>query len=786
MKLSFILLSFYLSGIFFSSILTPVNIYYVIFGSVLLNIVILVFVKEKENLITYFISIFLFLLGVYLTNFLKPTPNINDLSFKAPQKNYITQGIIVSEPQKDVNKISFDFSPELEYENGKTKIFVYDNKSNLKYGDKILLQGKLSVPPDSPNPNEFSYKKYLELKNIFSIISVNSSKDLVVIEKETLRDLEFYIIKIKENILSILFKKLPEDSASLLSSLIFGSKASPVSKDISDDFLNVGLAHVLAASGMQVSLIVSLGLLITQKLNFNIKISSFLTALTVIFYMLMTGLPPSILRAGFVSLILLIIGSFKEDADSMSVLFFAVLVLSIFNPYIVYDLGFIFSILATFSLLYISPIIYKKIDFLPDFFAQIISIILSAQLFVLPVQIMYFPQFSPLFIISNLIASLLVDLLTYLVLFTVIFGNTFNFIADIMSYILFYITSSFIWIIDYLSNLPFSIIYLKRIGILEVLSLYSLIFLSVEFLKREKETYLKSYSIIFLILSSSLSSSYSVYNYFYQKNLLKINFINVSQGDSTFIQTPNGKTFLIDCGQKFEITKNGKNIKFDAGEKYITPYLRHLGINKIDTLILTHPDSDHIGGCKYVLENFEVNEVWDSGQTDDSTLYQELMETILKNQIDLKIVTRGNNYNENNLVIEVINDTKSNFLKSYNNNNAIVLKMIHGKKSFLFTADIEKESEKKLIEDNIDLKSNVLKVSHHGSKTSSTEEFLEKVKPEISIISVGEKNIYRHPSKSVIQRLESFNTKVYRTDKDGGIVIKSDGENLDIETSKNN
>lgn len=784
MKLSFVLLSFYLAGILLSSYLINVNIYYVVSISILLITSSFFIFKDKEKSVISTICTLLFLLGIYLTDICKPIPSLNDLSFTAPQKKYVTQGIVISEAQKDLNKISFDFSPDLENTSGKVKIFIYDDKVKLNYGDRILLQGKLSIPSDSPNPNEFSYKRYLELKNIFSIISVNSSQDFVVIEKESIKDFDYYIIKTKENILSILFKKLPQDSASLLSSLIFGAKASPVNKDISEDFLNLGLAHVLAASGMQVSLIVSLGLLITKKLKLNIKLSSSLVAVTVIFYMLLTGLPPSILRAGLVSLIILVIGAFKEDADSMSILFFAVLLLTLFDPFLIYDLGFIFSILATFSLLYLAPIIYKKMDFLPDFFAQIFSVILSAQLFVLPVQIMYFPQFSPLFVISNLIASLFVDILTYMVLFTVVFGNIFSFIADFMSIFLVFLINIFIYIINYLSNLPFSLIYLGRLNLIDVLSLYSLFFLFIELVKREREYYLKSYSIIFLSLGFSISSSYSVYNYFYEKDLLKINFINVGQGDSTFIQTPQGKNILIDCGQSFELVKNGKNIKFNAGEKYIIPYLRHLGINKLDTLVVTHPDSDHVGGCESILNTFEVKEVWDSGQTDESTIYQSFIENVLKNDIVLKTVSKGQKYTENNLSIEVINDTKSDFSKSYNNNNAIVLKLIHNKKSFLFTADIEKESESKLIDDNVDLKVDVLKVGHHGSKTSSTQEFLEKVKPEVSVISVGENNIYHHPSKSVIERLNSFKTKIYRTDKDGGIVIKSDGENLDIETSR--
>lgn len=795
--MNYLLLVFfsYITGIFFYKELISINILASsIFFVINLIFNYLIFYYKRINLFGISISLITLFFGAYWNNFLLPQPLDNDLAIYAPQKNITVQGYILTEPKVDENKISFELEnkaylePKEKEISGKTIITIYDPTLSLNYGDKIQITGKLDIPEAEPNIDEFSYQAFLARKGIFTTLKVNKKTSLLVLESKAKKDLQTFIIDLKNKLLNVFFQNMPKDSASLVSSLVFGSKASPVSKEIQEDFTNLGLSHVLAASGMQISLLMTLGLLLIKKIRINNLLGISLTSIAIIFYMLLTGFPPSILRAGLVNLVILFATFRKEKTDSLKALFLVSLGLILYNPLILFDIGFEFSVLATFAILYASPLISKKLIFLPDLISEAVALIISAQLFVLPLQLFYFSQFSYLFLISNLIASLFVDFLTYLAIITISFGLVVPYLGAILGKVIFYLLSLLLFIIEYLSSLPFSVSYTSKPSISVILGVYALIFAILELSKKDSINLqaLKEVKISSFAIPSVILFSLSFYQNMLDANLLKVDFINVTQGDSTFIETPQGKTFLIDCGQYIEYDIDGKKIIFDAGERYIKPYLQHKGVNAIDVLVLTHPDSDHIGGCKTILENFQVKEVWDSGQKDDSKLYSELLADILKRSIPIKLVKKDDLYTESELKLKVINDIEVNNTesKSYNNNNAIALKLDYKSQSFLFMADIEKEGEEKILESNEDIRSNLVKIGHHGSKTSSIEEFLKKVKPELAIISVGKNNRYRHPSPEVIERLDTLGIKTYRTDQDGGVRIKTNGESFNIETSK--
>ncbi|MBI5573695.1 MAG: MBL fold metallo-hydrolase [Elusimicrobia bacterium] len=253
---------------------------------------------------------------------------------------------------------------------------------------------------------------------------------------------------------------------------------------------------------------------------------------------------------------------------------------------------------------------------------------------------------------------------------------------------------------------------------------------------------------------------------------LTVTFINVGQvGDSILIQTPLNKNILIDGGLWY------------AGEKNIAPVLKNKNIEKIDTIILTHPHGDHYGGLEYILKNFKVLEVLDSGIVSPVEPYQDFLLDVKKNGAAYKIVAVGEKYDWGGCEATVLN-AKNEVLygtEAYNN-HSIVIRVVHGKNSFLFTGDIEKEAENFLQRN--DIKSTVLKIPHHGSSSSSSYEFLKKVSPKIAVLTVGEPNDYGLPVFSTLEKYKQLNVKLYRTDIDGNIEIISDGKNLKINTEK--
>ena len=268
-----------------------------------------------------------------------------------------------------------------------------------------------------------------------------------------------------------------------------------------------------------------------------------------------------------------------------------------------------------------------------------------------------------------------------------------------------------------------------------------------------------------------------------QENSLKIIFLNVGQGDAILIRTPvlaeapagklERRNVLIDGGPD-------KSIIYKL-DRYLPFYER-----KIDLMILTHPDPDHLNGLVETLKRYRVEKVFYNGVEDRDLSYKEFLREIEEKRIEREIVWRGKIFEFGSGKIEILFPFENLSGKSFKNDNeaSIVFKLIYGKTSILFTGDATKKVEEQLIKHNLDLKADILKVSHHGSKTATSLEFLEKVKPKYAIISVGKNNKFGHPSLRVLKNLEKIGAKVLRTDQMGDIMFESNGQSLKILNSK--
>jgi len=258
-----------------------------------------------------------------------------------------------------------------------------------------------------------------------------------------------------------------------------------------------------------------------------------------------------------------------------------------------------------------------------------------------------------------------------------------------------------------------------------------------------------------------------------QRPTMTVHFIDVGQGDCSLIQTPSGKTLLIDGGPEDQY--------YDAGKERVVPYLAALGIKKIDAIVISHAHRDHIGGLPAIISSFPTEKVYDSGYVYPSPIYEKLLRLINKLKITYITVRAGAKIELDPLVeIKVLAPPK-NLPWDDPNNNSVVLQVRYKDISFLFTGDIEADAEDSLIRQfRYGLESHILKVPHHGSKTSSTDDFIDAVNPEVAVIQVGRGNRFRHPSDSVLRRYKDFGIKVYRTDLDGNIVVETDGKVYEV------
>ena len=615
----------------------------------------------------------------------------------------------------------------------KIKAFLYfknDNDylkyKNLKLGDYIKIIGSFSVPKNNNIHNMFNYKKYLYYKHIYLIFNI----DKVIKIKDNTNI--FYCLK--NSVLKHISKY---KSSNYLKTFILGYKED-IPEDMIYTYRNNGVSHLFSISGMHISIFSLILLFIFKKLKLVDIYSYLLTDFFLIIYLFISNFSPSIIRAiVFFSLL-----SFNKllhlNIKTFNILVITLMFVLIINPYYIYDVGFIYSFLITFFL-----VKYKNL-LRGSYFRKLFKISFLSFLVSFPITIYYYYEINFLSIIFNVI---FVPYISFIVFPLALLTFIFPFLDNIFLF--------FINILESLSLNLNSIDYFKYIfGKPNLLFIVLYYLLLIIYLNTERKKILIIIIIYFIFL-------YNINNIF-SKDYLMI--FDVKQGDSILIHLDN-KNILIDTGGIISYD-NKRNFKI---EKTIIPYLKSEAIRKIDYLILSHGDYDHMGEAINLVNSFKVEKViFNCGPYND--LERELIKVLDKKNIKYYSC------------ISRIDDLYFLNTKEYDNendNSNVIYTELNGYK-FMFMGDASTTTEEEILDKynlpNID----VLKVGHHGSKTSSGKEFINEINPKYSVISVGKNNRYGHPNKEVLDNLED--SKIYRTDQDGSIMFKIKNNKLKIET----
>ena len=598
---------------------------------------------------------------------------------------------------------------------GKEKVLVnYYSDINVSYGDYIYVYGVFKKPKENVNFNLFNYKRYL-LSNKINYV-VTASK-ITVIKKN---DNVFYTLK------NNLLRKIENANKSkgYILAFLYADK-SLIEKDVYTKYQKIGVSHLFAVSGMHVSLISIVLLKLLNKIKERkryIIVSIFLSI-----YLFLTNFTISMVRATFQFILFFINKSFKLNIDNSNLVLLLFSILVIINPYNIYNIGFLFSFIISFTLIRCSKLIKGKF-IIKSLKTSLISFFSS-----MPVLINNFFEVNFLGIILNIIYIPFVSYILFpLSLVTVLFPSLDNILYMFISY--------FEKITDFFSNIKFLSFSICKMNIFLII-MYYIIFIYI--LKRKKSLVYKIIiaiiSLIFLINNGRIVNS-------------EVSILDVGQGDSSLIRLKN-KNILIDTGG---------NINYDISKNILIPYFKSVGIKKIDYLVLTHGDYDHMGEAINLVENFKVEKViFNCGSYND--LENELIEVLDKKKIKYYSCIKELN----------IDNNKLHFLqtKEYDNENEnsnVIYTELNGYK-FVFMGDAGVEKEKDILEKYNVSKIDVLKIGHHGSKTSSDKNFIDEMNPKYSVISVGKNNRYGHPNKEVLNNLD--NSKIYRTDQDGSIMF---------------
>ena len=657
-------------------------------------------------------------------------------------------------------------------------------KITLNYGDKIKVSGEYSIPEEERNYGGFSYKEYLKTQKVYGIYEADKVE---ILEYNNLSLIELFSNKIKLKIIENFRKIFPKDTSELFLGILIGYDDN-LSEDIEESFRKSSLTHLLAVSGSHIAYII-VGISYLLKL-FKIpkKITSIMTILVLMFFMYITDFSSSVVRASAMGIILLISLILFRKNDIQTTISISILIILIENPYKILDIGLLLSYFATIGIICFSKLNKNSKSELTlkerviEYIKDMALITVFANIFVIPIMIYNFNTISLTFVISNVIAGILIGPITIggFILIIISFVNLK--LTYIISIIYNLLLKLLIISTKLTSLMPLSEILVPTPSIVTVIIYYIVLFIGIWFVLLKKE-----YSNRYLIRKISICIEYS-YS-FIKKNYkiiigyiiiflilitlilriiskdLKIYFIDVGQGDSTLIITPTNKKILIDSG-------GSETGSFDVGKNTLVPYLLDRKIISLDYICISHFDSDHCDGFKYLLNNIKVKNIILSKQYETTNNFEEILSIAYKKKINILKVEAGNILNIDKFVrIKIFSPGK--VLTNDINDNSIVMKLEYNKFSCLFTGDISKKIEQDLVQKyGNELESTILKVAHHGSKTSSDESFINRVAPKISLIGVGKNNKFGHPNEEVIETLKVINSKIYRTDIQGEIFIK--------------
>lgn len=582
--------------------------------------------------------------------------------------------------------------------------------NNLSYGDKIKVTGVLKEPSTNNIFNNFNYKKYLYNKKIYYIIEASK------IDKIQNNNNHIYTIK---NLLYTRINSLK--SSNYIKALLFGD--NKLDKEIKTSYQINGISHLFSVSGFHINFITSIIYFYLDRVTYNKKIKYITVDIFLVLYLLLCN-TTSLLRCTVMNILLSINYLLKLDIKKIDIVLLTLILCITINPFIIYDIGFIYSYTISFFL-----ILYKNKYKTNNKLLKIIYISLISFLVSLPINIYTSYEINFLSIILNIIIVPIVSLILLpLSLLTLIF--------PILDNILYLITSILEKISLYTSNINIFKQVLSKPSIILIIIYYLVIIL---ILSKNKHYYL---ILILLIFHKTIP--------LYNSNLEVVMF-DVGEADSMLISTPSKKVnILIDTGRGIDINN-------------IIIYLKSIGISKLNYLIITHGDEDHIGGAIYLIDNFKVDNVI-LNKGDYTELEVELI-IHLKN----KNIKYTNNINKIPLLgsyMYLLNTKKF----SNENDNSIVTYFEYQKYKFLFMGDSSSKTEEYLINNYNLTNISFLKVGHHGSNTSSSPLFINKITPKVSLISVGRNNFYHHPNKEVLTNLS--NSVIYRTDINKSIKIK--------------
>ncbi len=648
---------------------------------------------------------------------------------------------------------------------------MYEKCDELEYGHRIVARGQLRLPSGERNPGDFNYQKYLAAQDIHAIFRVSAAAHIVMLNRGEGHPIMARVVyPVREFVLRAVDASLDGQPAALLKALLVGVRGE-VDTGVRDAFANAGVIHVLAVSGLHVGfvLVALIGLFSFLRIPNPWRILLVMVAL--VFYALLTGLKPSVVRATVMAIVYLGGQMLQRRAHLLNTLSIAALIILMLSPLDLFEPGFQLSFAALLGIIFI----YRRLSALTSplkvhlaergqvFLLHVLNLFLvsvAAQLATLPLTIYYFNRFSLIALLTNLVVIPAVGIIVALGMVAVLVFLFSPFVSSVYFNVVWLLMQFVLFFVDAAQRLPFAYFVVPRPSVWFFLFYLMAVLL---FINWRSMTWKKTLLFAVLILMNGYVWSHLGKT----DHRLSIIFFDVGQGDSALIEFPNGRRMLVDAGDNTEYV--------DYGERVIYPYLVRNGIRKIDDVLVTHAHSDHNGGVLYLLNRQCVGRLIKTHLQADVQLDSLIEAAAVLHQVPIRYVKSGDTLSVDPGVLLMVLHPTPSFIQQANgnadelNNSSIVLKCVYHNQHILLAGDAEIPAEQKMLAYGDLLNSDILKCAHHGSQSSSDSLFRYKVNAEYAIVSVAKFNRFGLPSETLLQHFELEGTTVCRTSDRGAI-----------------
>lgn len=647
----------------------------------------------------------------------------------------------------------------------------------LDIGAEVTVHGRFRMGRPAGNPGERSERDALRRRGLVGIVSTGRDGGITVIRPGGW-SARGAIASVRERVVEATQRVLPAPQGGLLLSLLLGIDTH-LAPEVYQQFARAGLVHLMVVSGAQVAIVAGALAAAARMLRLPIWPSAMVISLGVAALAAMVGWAPSIGRAVIMTAVALGGALLGRERDRAATLAAAGLGLLVAHPPVLFDIGFQLSFAATWGLLFVAPALQRQFARLGPRLSAALGVTLGAQLAVAPLLAAHFQAVPLAGIVANLLALPIVAVLVPIGFALIPLLVATPTVGERLLGVLRPGLDILLWIGERFGNLSWAALPTPPVHAAMVVAFYAIlggvIALATGSWRPSRAQRAGVAAAAVLVLSLWHTAAIR------PPAVLTVTVLDVGQGDAILIQSPSGRTALIDGGGELGADRTG----WDIGRLRVTPALRRAGVRRLDVVMLSHPHEDHVGGLPAVVENFPVGLVLDPGVPHPAPSYARFLRLIEARRIPYRRAREGLEVDLSagvRLSILYPPDPAPDLDGDAVHARGVVARLTYGQTAVLLTGDAEAPVERFLVDRGAPLASQVLKVGHHGSRTSTTPEFIARVRPQMAVISVGADNTFGHPHPNTLDVLAASAVTVYRTDRDGAVRITSDGTTLRVAT----